>query len=99
MTATCSADVYVYQRATFKNILRRNKSQSERMYVYAASSLPYMIQHQINQYPLRWKNDNDDDKNEQSNKNMQISVKCTQKISNVCEKKLENMTANGQQLR
>lgn len=70
------------------------------MYVYAASSLPYMIQHQINQYPLCWKNDNDDDKNEQSNKNMQISVKCTQKkITKVCERKLENMTANGQQLR
>lgn len=70
------------------------------MYVYAASSLPYMIQHQINQYPLRWKNDNDDDKNEQSNKNMQISVKCTQKkITKVCERKLENMKANGQQLR
>lgn len=62
------------------------------------SSLPYKIQHQINQYPLHWRNDND--KNEQSNKNMQISVKCTQKkITKVFESKLENMTANGQQLR
>lgn len=65
--------------------------------MHAASSLPYMIQHQISQNPLYWRNDND--KNEQSNKSMQISVKCTQKkITNVCEGKLENMTANGQQL-
>lgn len=67
--------------------------------MHAASSLPHMIKHQINQYPLYWRNDNDNDKNEQSNKSMQISVKCTQrKITNVCEGKLENMTANGQQL-
>lgn len=70
------------------------------MYVYAASLLPYMIQQHINQSPVRWKNDNDDDNNEQSNMNMQISVKCTQKkITKVCERKLENMKANGRQLR